>query len=369
MIACKVGNKQVYEYLIRAGARTSEKDSLGLSCLHFASQGGNKSIVDHLLENGLDPDEKAHNGKLPEDFATQPQLKDYLKEKREHKSDFFMPIFSYTFDKIKNLFSSEDAQDIRPGKSGPNDFDIVSLLGMGSFGKVFLVKKKANGQRFAMKVLNKKKIMGQNLLKYALTERKVLSYINHPFIVGLECSFQTQEKLCMILEYCPGGDLSKHLRMEKRFSEEKAKFYLCEIILALQELHTRDIIYRDLKPDNVVLDGEGHCKLTDFGLSKEGVMDQTTGARSFCGSIAYLAPEMLKKSGHGKAVDWYLLGVIMYEMLVGQPPYYASTKEELFYNIEKAQLKIPQGISPLAGSLISAVRHHVTHSFWNENPQ
>jgi serine/threonine protein kinase len=188
-----------------------------------------------------------------------------------------------------------------------------------------------------------------------MTERKVLSVVNHPFIVGLHFAFQTSDKLCLILDYCSGGDLSKHLKLEKRFTEQKTKWYICEILLALQELHRRDIIYRDLKPDNIVLDSQGHCKLTDFGLSKEGVMEHTSGARSFCGSIAYLAPEMLKKTGHGKAVDWYLLGVVFYEMLTGQPPYYAPTKEELFYNIERGQLRVPAGISNDAINLMTGV--------------
>lgn len=188
-----------------------------------------------------------------------------------------------------------------------------------------------------------------------MTERKVLSYVNNPFIVSLHYAFQTSTKLCLILDYCSGGDLSKHLKLEGRFSEQKAKLYLCEIILALQDLHRRDIIYRDLKPDNVVLDEEGHCKLTDFGLSKEGVMDHTSGARSFCGSIAYLAPEMLRKNGHGKAVDWYLLGVVFYEMMVGIPPYYAPSKEELFSNIEHGSLKIPPGLSHEAVDLLCKV--------------
>lgn len=168
--------------------------------------------------------------------------------------------------------------------------------------------------------------LDQNLLKYAITERNVLSYIRHPFIVELYYAFQTSNKLGLILEYCPGGDLGTNLEQDKRFSEDRARDYLCEVIIALEELHSRDIIFRDLKPDNVVLDEEGHLKLTDFGLSKEGVNDHTTGAKSFCGTVAYLAPEMLKKSGHGKAVDWYLLGVLFYEMIIGIPPYYAPTK-------------------------------------------
>ena len=177
-----------------------------------------------------------------------------------------------------------------------------------------------------MKVLSKSKIRSQNLIKYALTERNVMSVMQHPFIVRLRYAFQTHDKLFLICDYCPGGDLSQYLEIERQFSEEKAKFYIIEILLAIEALHERDIIFRDLKPDNVVLDEQGHALLTDFGLSKEGVMYQNGGAKSFCGSYAYLAPEMIKKAGHGKAVDWYLLGVVFYEMLTGMPPYYADEK-------------------------------------------
>ena len=151
--------------------------------------------------------------------------------------------------------------------------------------------------------------------------------------MSLNAAFQTRTKLFLILDFCPGSDLSKILHREGRFSEEKARMYLCEILLALEDLHKRDIIYRDLKPENVVLDDEGHAQLTDFGLSKEGVFEGNKGAKSFCGSVAYLAPEMLCKAGHGKSVDWYLLGVLLYEMTVGQPPYYSESKSELFKNI------------------------------------
>ena len=126
--------------------------------------------------------------------------------------------------------------------------------------------------------------------------------------------------------------MGKVITKEKRFTEDRARIYLAEILLALEDLHKRDIIFRDLKPDNVVLDADGHALLTDFGLSKEGVLDNQ-GARSFCGSVAYLAPEMQKRIGHGKSVDWYLLGVLFYEMIVGIPPYFTNNKEALFQNI------------------------------------
>ena len=245
---------------------------------------------------------------------------------------------------------------------GPQSFIATKLLGIGSFGEVYLVKKINTCQKYAMKVINKEKIISQNLVRYILTERRILSSINHPFIVRLHYSFQSTSKLFLILDYCPGGDLSDYLRREKKFTEERAKIYIMEILLALQHLHKKGIIFRDLKPDNVVIDDEGHALLTDFGLSKEGVFDNQ-GAKSFCGSFAYLAPEMIKKTGHGKSVDWYLLGVLLYEMIVGVPPYYSNDKEQLFRNIRNGVLKIPSTMSVPARELILEVRFNFTISY------
>ena len=250
-----------------------------------------------------------------------------------------------------NIHAHLNLNSIEEERITPSSFICLAQLGKGSFGEVYLVQKINTQEKFAMKVLRKERIMGQNLLKYAIAERNVLSLSNHPFIVKLNFAFQTSSKLFLILEYCPNGDLAKHLLFEKRFSEERAKFYICEVLLALENLHQRDIIFRDLKPDNVVLDEEGHAKLTDFGLSKEGVTKDQY-AKSFCGSIAYLAPEMLKKQGHGKAVDWYLLGVLFYEMLVGITPFFTNRKEDIFHNIEFGELKIPEFVSEKAATLL-----------------
>ena len=250
-----------------------------------------------------------------------------------------------------NMNNKLNLNSIEEEKISPSNFVCLAQLGKGSFGEVYLVQKINTKEKFAMKVLRKERVMGQNLLKYAIAERNVLSLSHHPFIVKLNYAFQTSTKLFLVLEYCPNGDLSKHLLIEKRFSEQRAKFYLCEILLALEDLHKRNIIFRDLKPDNVVLDEQGHCKLTDFGLSKEGVIENAY-AQSFCGSIAYLAPEMLKKKGHGKAVDWYLLGVLFYEMLVGITPFFTTKKEEIFHNIEFGELKIPDFVSTEAAGLL-----------------
>lgn len=229
-------------------------------------------------------------------------------------------------------------------EAGPALFNPIGRLGRGSFGEVYLVEKLPEGDLYAMKILHKRRIMGQNLVRYARTERDVLSYFSHPFIVSIKFAFQTPEKLYMILEYCPGGDLGSVLKREKKLTEERAKLYLTEIILALEALHKKDIIFRDLKPDNVVLDAEGHAMLTDFGLSKEGVSNNTS-AKSFCGSVAYLAPEVLRRQGHGRSVDWYLVGVLLYEMLVGIPPYFSSNKDQMFKNIKNGPLRLPERFS------------------------
>jgi len=168
-------------------------------------------------------------------------------------------------------------------------------------------------------------IFRQNMAEYIYTERNVQCGPRHPFIVNLHCAFQTKTRLFMVMDYCRGGDLGRVIAQEGRLKEDVARIYLAEVLLALEELHKREIIYRDLKPDNIVLDEDGHAVLTDFGLSKEGIK-ATDLTNSFCGSLAYLAPEVLNRSGHGKSVDWYLLGVLLYEMLVGIPPYFNKNR-------------------------------------------
>jgi len=224
------------------------------------------------------------------------------------------------------------------------------LLGTGSFGEVFLIERKQDKKLLAMKVLSKRKVRDQNLHKYALTERNVMASLgDHPFIVRLQYAFQTVERLYLVSDYAVGGDLSQYLEIEGRFTEEKARLYTAEIVIALEALHSQNIIYRDLKPDNVVVGGDGHIMLTDFGLSREGVKRNDQGAKSFCGSYAYLAPEMVRKTGHGKTVDWYLLGVILYEMLTGMPPYYDEDKNELFKNILTKQPNFDDTIPNISG--------------------
>jgi len=236
-------------------------------------------------------------------------------------------------------------------KVGLDDFTLVKVLGKGSYGKVMLVRDKRNeAEVYAMKMLRKENVVKRNQVEHTKTERNVLQMVTHPFIVDLKYAFQTPKKLYFVLEYCVGGELFFHLSRAGRFTEGRCRFYASELLLAIQHLHSLDIIYRDLKPENILLDADGHVKLTDFGLSKEGIKDNFS-AKSMCGTPEYLAPEILEKKGHGKAVDWYSLGALIYEMLTGLPPYYTRDREKLFERIRKAELVYPGHMSAGAKSL------------------
>lgn len=243
-------------------------------------------------------------------------------------------------------------------KSSPvlDDFESLKVLGKGSYGKVFLVRHKDTGgdKLYAMKMLRKEHVLNRNQVEHTKTERNVLEHVSHPFIVSLHYAFQTPKKLYLVLDYCPGGELFFHLSRAGRFSEGRTRFYTCELLLALEYLHSLNIIFRDLKPENVLLDENGHAKLTDFGLSKEGICDNFS-ARTMCGTPEYLAPELLDSKGHGKAVDWYSLGALAYEMLTGLPPYYTQDRNLLFDRIRRAQLQYPQYISAVAKALLQGL--------------
>ena len=224
------------------------------------------------------------------------------------------------------------------------DFHLLSVIGKGSFGKVMLVRKRDSGCVFAMKVLHKDNVIKRNQVEHTLTERSVLEYIRHPFIVALRFAFQTRHKLYFVLDWCPGGELFFHLGKAGRFTESRAKFYAAQIVLALEHLHAHSVIYRDLKPENVLLDEHGNVLLTDFGLSKEGISDNIS-AHSFCGTPEYLAPEILTRQGHGRAADWWSLGAILFEMIVGMPPFYSRERERLFQKILSSSLRLPRSLS------------------------
>jgi len=268
------------------------------------------------------------------------EISDDIQEMEEMDHDHMIEALGDDVEKVPLCQETVNPKE----KLGPSDFDLLKVLGKGGYGKVFLVRKRTGRDAdkiFAMKVLKKATIVrNQKDTAHTKAERNILEAIKFPFIVDLLYAFQTGKKLYLILEYLPGGELFMHLEREGVFLEDTASFYLAEITLALEHLHSEGIIYRDLKPENILLDLKGHIKLTDFGLCKESIFhaDRT---HTFCGTIEYMAPEVLTRSGHGKAVDWWSLGTLMFDMLTGAPPFCSENRKKTQEKILKAKLVLP----------------------------
>ena len=250
-----------------------------------------------------------------------------------------------------NDFLQLEEHTVRSGvtdatKLTADDFELLRVLGKGSFGKVYLVRLLSDGEIYAMKVLKKQEVKKRKQVEHTKTERRIMGGLgmDHPFIVTLRYAFQTDDKLYMITDYCRGGELFFHLKRFKQFSEDMVRFYSAEIVCALDHLHSHHVVYRDLKPENVLLDQDGHVRITDFGLSRDNVMTDT-GATTFCGTPEYLSPEMIlhrkSKSGYGTSVDWWSLGTLMYEMFTGWPPFYDKNIRLMCENILHKPLSFP----------------------------
>ncbi|EGR29479.1 protein kinase domain protein [Ichthyophthirius multifiliis] len=233
-------------------------------------------------------------------------------------------------------------------------FKILKLLGAGSFGKVLLAKKKDTGQIYAIKALKKKPLIIKKQLRYAVTEANVLKMCNNPFVLGLHYAFQTPNYLYLVLDYCKGGDISSHLAYRRRFTEEECVFYIGELVLAIQYIHDQNVVYRDLKPENILIGNDGHIKLADFGLSKDNVQDNQK-TKSFCGTPAYLSPEMLNNKGATKASDLYGIGAVLYEMLTGDPPYYDDDIPTMYKKIKEGNLHYPSFVSQAARNFVNGL--------------
>ncbi|RPA87409.1 Pkinase-domain-containing protein [Ascobolus immersus RN42] len=220
------------------------------------------------------------------------------------------------------------------------DFELLKIVGKGSFGKVIQVKKKDTQRIYAMKCIRKAHIISRSEVNHTLAERTVLAQINNPFIVPLKFSFQSPDKLYLVLAFVNGGELFHHLQKEGKFDVNRARFYTAELLCALECLHGFNVIYRDLKPENILLDYTGHIALCDFGLCKLN-MKEDDRTNTFCGTPEYLAPELLLGKGYTKSVDWWTLGVLLYEMLTGLPPFYDENTNEMYRKIVQEPLTFP----------------------------
>lgn len=251
------------------------------------------------------------------------------------------------------------------------DFDLLKVVGKGSFGKVMQVmcvqsslsqprltrwhsRKKDTHRIYALKTIRKAHIISRSEVAHTLAERSVLAQINNPFIVPLKFSFQSPEKLYLVLAFVNGGELFHHLQREQRFDVNRARFYTAELLCALECLHGFNVVYRDLKPENILLDYSGHIALCDFGLCKMDMKDEDR-TNTFCGTPEYLAPELLLGQGYDKTVDWWTLGVLLYEMLTGLPPYYDENTNEMYRKILSEPLHFPgpEIVPPPAKDLLS----------------
>ncbi|XP_064164717.1 microtubule-associated serine/threonine-protein kinase 4 isoform X1 [Anguilla rostrata] len=238
-----------------------------------------------------------------------------------------------------------------------SDFEMMKLISNGAYGAVYLVRHKETKQRFAMKKINKQNLILRNQIQQAFVERDILTFAENPFVVSMYCSFETRRHLCMVMEYVEGGDCATLLKNMGPLPVDMARMYFAETVLALEYLHNYGIVHRDLKPDNLLVTSMGHIKLTDFGLSKVGLMNMTTNlyeghiekdAREFldkqvCGTPEYIAPEVILRQGYGKPVDWWAMGIILYEFLVGCVPFFGDTPEELFGQVISDEINWPEG--------------------------
>ena len=293
-------------------------------------------------------------------------LKNYITSKKDKKNNasFTKMNVKYLIDTKKFLDSDEkklknevkeDSKTEKRGRAGTifsnhtsiksvklDDFQTMKILGRGSYGKVSLVKYKQTGELYAMKSLKKDVLLDEDQVESTLLEKQILQSLNYPFLVGMVFCFQTEERIYFVMPFVRGGELFQHLRTEKYFKEEKVKFYAAIIGLSLDYLHNHGIVYRDIKPENILIEEDGYLKLIDFGMAK--FLEGDEKATSFCGTPEYLAPEIITGEGHNKNADWWSYGTLVFEMLFGIPPFYSENVEKMYEYITSANLRFPKKI-------------------------
>ena len=222
------------------------------------------------------------------------------------------------------------------------DFKVLKVIGRGSYGKVCLVEYLPTKEIYAMKSLKKDVLIEEDQIESTILEKEILQNLDHPFLCGLIFCFQTEDRIFFVMPFLSGGELFHHLKKFNRFSEEMVKFYGAQISIALQYLHDKNIIYRDLKPENILVDEKGYLRLTDFGMAKK--LKNNEKAISFCGTPEYLAPEIIAGQEYDQNIDWWSLGIIIYEMLCGVPPFYLENLDKMYEMIQNSEVTFPSNI-------------------------
>jgi len=230
-------------------------------------------------------------------------------------------------------------------KTPADNFEILAVVGKGNFSRVFQARQKNTGHIYAMKVLRKHLLIERKQVQHIHESLKIIAQIRHPFIMKIKSAFHTNDKLYLILDFINGGELFYHLKKEGRFSESRVRLYVAEMVLALEYLHKRNVVVRDLKPEDMLLDADGHVVLVDFSLAKD-LLKSDGKTLTFCGTPEYLAPELLKGEPYGKDVDWWALGTIMYEFLTGLPPFYSKDVNAMYQKILNGYLRFHSYMSP-----------------------
>ncbi|XP_027351515.1 serine/threonine-protein kinase AtPK2/AtPK19-like [Abrus precatorius] len=254
---------------------------------------------------------------------------------------------------VEESLKDEDGNLMKIQRVSIEDFDILKVVGQGAFAKVYQVRKKGTSEIYAMKVMRKDKIMEKNHAEYMKAERDIMTKIEHPFVVKLRYSFQTKYRLYLVLDFVNGGHLFFQLYHQGLFREDLARVYTAEIVSAVSHLHSNGIMHRDLKPENILLDADGHVMLTDFGLAKQ--FEDSTRSNSMCGTLEYMAPEIILGKGHDKAADWWSVGVLLFEMLTGKPPFCVGSRDRIQQKIVKDKIKLPAFLSSEAHSLLKGL--------------